>query len=83
MSPVEEKLVLTVQERRLLDALATGRALKESGPEIGVTEGTGKLYLMHARTRNRCRTSSQLLYLYGQELAWDRFVDFFSRRVAA
>lgn len=52
---------LRPHEEWLVRLLSQGLTLKEAAGEIGVTAGTGKQYIDHARKRMGMRTTAQLV----------------------
>jgi DNA-binding NarL/FixJ family response regulator len=57
---------LKPRERLLLQKMASGKSLKQAGPEIGVTENTAKTMLYRIRQRLGLETH-QLFYRFGQD----------------
>ena len=59
------RLVLTAQQARLMEGLAHGLALKEIAAQLGISEGTAKVYMYKARIKNGGITNCRMLYLWG------------------
>jgi DNA-binding NarL/FixJ family response regulator len=59
---------LTPQEIKIVKGLIKGLRYKQIAHEIGITEGTVKLYLYRLRDKTGCETNCQLVAMFAVKL---------------
>jgi hypothetical protein len=64
------KRPFTNQQKELLGHLIAGRTLKQAGQLMNLTHGGARSILFRTNKRFGSKTSHELLYRYGQELAF-------------